>query len=112
MQWWAWIAVGAVLLGSEMTFVNAHFYLVFIGAAALVVGLMDLAGLHAADWLQWTIFAILATVSMVAFRRRVYERMRGHLPAMNAGPAGEIVTLPEALRPGETCRLEHRGSSW
>ena len=47
MQWWAWIAVGAILLGSEMTLVNAQFYLVFIGSAALVVGLMDLAGLHA-----------------------------------------------------------------
>jgi membrane protein implicated in regulation of membrane protease activity len=112
MQWWAWIAVGAVLLGSEMTFVNAHFYLVFIGAAALVVGLMDLAGLHAADWLQWTIFAVLAAASMVAFRRRVYERMRGHLPAVMAGPKGEIVILPTPLQPGETCRLEYRGSSW
>jgi inner membrane protein len=112
MQWWAWIAVGAILLGSEMTFVNAQFYLVFIGSAALVVGLMDLAGLHAPDWLQWTIFAVLATVSMVAFRRRVYERMRGHLPAVNAVPKGEVVIMPTVLRPGETCRLEYRGSSW
>lgn len=112
MQWWAWIAVGAILLGSEMTLVNAQFYLVFIGSAALVVGLMDLAGLHAPDWLQWTIFAVLATVSMVGFRRRVYERMRGHLPAATAGPKGEIVIMPTVLGPGETCRLEHRGSSW
>ena len=99
MQWWAWIAVGAILLGSEMTFVNAQFYLVFIGSAALVVGLMDLAGLRAADWLQWTIFAPLAAVSMVGFRRRVYERMRGHLPAVNAGPEGrEVVIMPTVLR--------------
>ena len=47
MQWWAWIAVGAILLGSELAFVDAQFYLVFIGAAALVVGFLDLAGLHA-----------------------------------------------------------------
>jgi membrane protein implicated in regulation of membrane protease activity len=112
MQWWAWIAVGAILLGSELTFVNAQFYLVFIGSAALVVGLMDLAGLHAPDWLQWTSFAVLATVSMVAFRRRVYERMRGHLPAVSAVPKGEVVIMPTVLRPGETCRLEYRGSSW
>ncbi len=112
MQWWAWIAVGAILLGSEMTLVNAQFYLVFIGSAALIVGLVDLAGLHLADWLQWTVFAVLATVSMIAFRRRVYERLRGHLPAVNAGPKGEIVVMPTVLRPGETCRLEHRGSSW
>jgi membrane protein implicated in regulation of membrane protease activity len=112
MQWWAWIAVGAMLLGSELTFVNAQFYLVFIGAAALVVGFLDLAAGGSAAWLQWTIFAVLATVSMVGFRRRIYERMRGHLPGLNAGPKGETVILPAALGPGESCRLEYRGSSW
>jgi membrane protein implicated in regulation of membrane protease activity len=112
MQWWAWIAVGAVLLGSELTFVNAQFYLVFIGSAALVVGFLDLATADTAVWLQWTLFAVLATVSMIGFRRRVYERMRGHLPGMNAGPKGETVILPAALAPGESCRIEYRGSSW
>ena len=28
------------------------------------------------------------------------------------GPAGETVTLPTILSPGETCRLEYRGGSW
>ena len=112
MQWWAWIAVGAVLLGSELTFVNAQFYLVFIGAAALFVGFLGLATPLSAVWLQWTLFAVLATVSMIGFRRRVYERMRGHLPGMNAGPKGETVILREALAAGESCRLEYRGGSW
>ena len=71
MQWWAWIAVGAVLLGSELTFVNAQFYLVFVGSAALVVGFLDLATPLSAVWLQWTLFAVLATVSMIGFRRGV-----------------------------------------
>ena len=112
MQWWAWIAVGAILLGSELTFVNAQFYLVFIGAAALIVGFLGLATPLSAVWLQWTLFAVLAGVSMIGFRRRVYERMRGHLPGINAGPKGETVILPEALAAGESCRLEYRGSSW
>jgi membrane protein implicated in regulation of membrane protease activity len=112
MDWWAWILVGAVLLGSELAFVDAQFYLVFVGAAALVVGLAQAAGLGAPVWLQWLIFALLAAVSMLTFRRRIYERMRRTLPALKAGPAGEIVTLPQALSPGETCRLEFRGSSW
>ncbi len=112
MQWWAWIAVGAVLLGSELTLVNAQFYLVFIGAAALVTGFLEVAGLHAAVWLQWSIFALLAMVSMVGFRRRVYESVRRHLPSMRTGPQGDTVIMPTALAPGETCRLEHRGTSW
>jgi membrane protein implicated in regulation of membrane protease activity len=112
MQWWAWIAVGAILLGSELTFVNAQFYLVFVGASALVVGILALAGAATADWLQWLIFAALAVTSLLTFRGRVYERMRSTLPVMRSGPAGEIVTLPLELPPGETCRLEYRGSSW
>ena len=49
---------------------------------------------------------------MVTFRRRIYERMRRKLPTSKQGPAGETVILPAALPPGETCRLEYRGSSW
>ncbi len=112
MEWWAWIAVGAILLGSELAFVDAQFYLVFVGASAFAVGLLELAGLGLAAWLQWLIFAVLAAASMLTFRRRIYEKMRRGLPAMKGGPAGEFVTLPIALPPGETCRLEYRGGSW
>jgi membrane protein implicated in regulation of membrane protease activity len=38
--------------------------------------------------------------------------MRRKLPPMKGGPAGEVVTLPTALPPGESCRLEYRGGSW
>jgi hypothetical protein len=112
MYWWAWIAVGAILLGSELAFIDAQFYLVFVGASAFVVGMLQLVGIASAVWLQWLIFAVLAATSMFTFRRRIYERMRSGLPALKVGPAGEIVTIPVALPPGETCRLEYRGCSW
>ncbi len=112
MDWWAWIAIGAILLGSELAFVDVQFYLVFVGASAFVVGLLQLTGLNMAPWLQWLIFAALAVISVVTFRRRIYDRLRRGLPAMKGGPAGEIVVLPTALPPGETCRLEFRGGSW
>ncbi|HMD73215.1 MAG TPA: NfeD family protein [Steroidobacteraceae bacterium] len=112
MQWWAWMAVGGILLGAEMAFVDAQFYLVFVGAAALLVGFLHLAGLELAAWLQWLLFTVLSVFFMLGFRRRIYERMRGRLPALASGPAGETVTLAVALPPGESCRLEYRGSSW
>ena len=112
MEWWAWIAVGAILLVSELAFVDAQFYLLFVGAAALVVGFLDLAGLLPAVWMQWLLFAVLSVFSMVTFRRRIYDRMRRKLPLMHQGPAGESVVLPAELKPGETCRLEYCGSSW
>ncbi len=112
MEWWAWIAVGAILLGSELAFVDAQFYLVFVGASAFLVGMLQLAGLGMPPWLQWLIFAALAAASLITFRRRIYDRMRRKLPPLKGGPAGEIVTLPADLPPGESCRLEFRGCSW
>src|ERR1700732_5194861 len=112
MQWWAWIAVGAILLGSELAFIDAQFYLVFVGASAFIVGMSQLAGAGLPGWLGGLIFAVLAVASMLTFRRRIYESMRRGLPAMKSGPAGEIVMMPTALPPGETCRLEFRGCSW
>ena len=112
MPWWGWITVGALLLGSELTFVNAQFYLVFIGGSALLVGLGGLAGVAMPDWSQWLLFAALACASLAAFRGRAYARLRRNLPEFHVGPEGEMVVLPQTLPPGESCRLEHRGSSW
>ena len=112
MQWWAWIAVGAILLVSELAFIDAQFYLVFVGASALVVGFLSLAGLVGAVWLQWLIFAVLAVVTMTTFRQRIYGRLRRNLPVMHAAPVGESLVLPTELAPGNSCRLEFRGSTW
>jgi membrane protein implicated in regulation of membrane protease activity len=112
MQWWAWIAVGAVLLGSELAFIDAQFYLVFVGGSAVVVGFLDVAGLLPELWMQWAVFGVLSVVSVVVFRRRIYTRLRKNIPDMKHGPVGETLVLPAELRPGESCRLEYCGSSW
>jgi len=112
MPWWAWIAVGAILLGSELFFVDAQFYLVFVGAAALVVGALTVAGLQPPEWLQWALFALLSASAMLGFRARIYARLRPPLPRMQTDPRGETLTLPATLPPGESCRLEYRGSFW
>jgi membrane protein implicated in regulation of membrane protease activity len=111
MTWWGWIIGGAILFGAELAFVDAQFYLVFVGSAAILVGLLTVsAGL--APWLQWGLFAALAVVSMLAFRDRVYHKLRGNLPTVRTGPAGGLITLAVALAPGETCQTEYGGSYW
>ena len=112
MQWWAWIAVGAILLVLELTLIAADFYLVFLGVAALVIGMVTLTGFLAAAWLQWLVFAALAALFMVTFRRWVYEKLRRKMPVVNSGPVGQTLVLSAELKPGESCRLEYCGSSW
>ena len=112
MSWWGWVIGGAILLGAELAFVDARFYLVFIGSAAILVGAIVAATDWFAAWAQWAVFAVLAIVSMVAFRSRIYDRLRGHAPPVRTGPANEILTVPVALAPGETCQAEHCGTFW
>lgn len=111
MSWWGWVIAGAILLGAELTFVNAQFYLVFIGSAAILTGLAALA-LPLAEWVQWALFALLAIVSMIAFRTRIYRRFHGAMPTVSTGPAGGVITLKDALAAGATCQAEYGGSFW
>jgi len=112
MSWWSWMIGGAILLGAELGFVNAQFYLVFIGGAALLVGLVSVATPSLSASAQWALFAILAIIAMLSFRNRLYQRLRGQLPTVRSGPAGGVLTLPNALDPGQSCQVEHGGTYW
>jgi membrane protein implicated in regulation of membrane protease activity len=112
MSWWGWIIAGAILLGAELAFVSAQFYLVFIGSAAIAVGLVTVAAPVFPPWAQWAVFAVLAIVSMVAFRDRIYRKLHGKAPLVHTGPARGEITLPTSLAPGESCQAEHCGSFW
>jgi membrane protein implicated in regulation of membrane protease activity len=112
MSWWGWVIAGAILLGAELAFVNAQFYLVFIGSAAILVGLMTAVAPGLLAWAQWAVFAVLVIVSMVAFRSRIYRRLHGSAPSVQTGPTGEVMTLRVALAPGESCQAEHGGTFW
>ena len=112
MPWWGWMILGAILFGSELLIVDAGFYLVFIGVAAALVGLVELAGVGLEPWVQWALFSVIALVSMVLFRQKLYAKLRGSGVGYNVGPAGEIVTVEQTLQPGESGRLAYRGTEW
>jgi len=113
MSWWGWVVVGAILLGAELALVNAEFYFVCIGSAAIITGLVTALAPGIAPWMEWAIFAGLVILSLVAFRQRVHDLVKGYPLGVDAGPApgGELV-MPVGLAPGETCQAEHAGSFW
>lgn len=113
MPWWGWIIFGALLLGSELLFIDAAFYLVFIGLAGIITGIVDLFGISLEYWAQWILFAGLSLVAMVLFREQLYKKLRGGIGAgYETGPAGETIKLDQNLDPGESCRMPYRGTTW
>ncbi len=112
MQWWGWIVIGTLLFCAELFAVDAQFYLIFVGAGAIVVGLTGLAGLGLPVWAQWLLFAVLSVASMVAFRRKLYDKIRGGVERVSDAVVGEIIVIAEQLEAGGRCRTEYRGTSW
>ena len=113
MEWWSWCILGVVLLGIELFAVDAQFYLVFAGLAAIIVGLLGLVGIDLPVWAQWLSFAVLALATMFTVRQQIYAMLMSKptLGKINTDVDQRIVVTQE-LAPGKSCRIEYRGSGW
>ena len=113
MPWWSWLILAAVALAVEMFVLDAQFYLVFFGISAAAMGLLALLGVGMPEWTQWLVFSILAVITMVSFRQRLYSMVRGRTGHVQERlTLGDRVTVPVRLEPSQTCRVDYRGSSW
>jgi membrane protein implicated in regulation of membrane protease activity len=112
MPWWGWILTGTLLLAAELLVVEADFYLVFLGFAAVVVGLLDVAGAGGPIWAEWLLFAVVAVGATVFFRRRVDRMLRPPGAEVGNAVVGEWVVARDAIAPGALGRAELRGALW
>jgi membrane protein implicated in regulation of membrane protease activity len=112
MAWWTWIIVGTLLLAVELFAVDAQFFLIFLGAGAIVVGLIGMLGIDLPVWLQWLLFAGLSIAAMLTVRRQLYTALRSRPLGKVDGDANQRVRIPEELAPGKSTRVEYRGSGW
>jgi len=112
MIWWKWFVIGTLLLGIELFAIDAQFFLIFIGAAAIVVGLVGMLGVDLPPWLQWLTFAALAVAALVTMRKQIYGKLRNRPQATVDGDVNQRIRIPEELAPGKSTRVEYRGTGW
>ena len=64
-------------------------------------------------WAQWVAFSVLAIASMVLFRRKLYDRLRGGgSPGMQHAAVDALVTVDEDVAPGRRTRVRLQGTQW
>jgi membrane protein implicated in regulation of membrane protease activity len=112
MTWWSWCILGMVLFGVELFAVDAQFYLIFAGLAAIIVGLLDLIGIDLPEWAQWAAFAVLAVATMFTVRKQIYLRLMNKPLGKVSTDVDQHVVVSQELAPGKSCRLEYRGTGW
>ncbi len=99
-------------MGLEMLAVDAAFYLIFIGVAALIIGLLEPLGVTLGLTAQWIAFAVLALTLMVLFRERLYKKLRGGAVGFEGSTIGSLVDITGDVAPGGSTRVRMRGSEW
>jgi membrane protein implicated in regulation of membrane protease activity len=112
MNWWGWCILGLVLFGVELFAVDAQFYLIFAGLAAIVVGLLGLVGLDLPVWAQWAAFAVVSVATMFTVRKQIYLKLMNKPMGNVSTDIDQHVVLGQELAPGKSCRIEYRGSGW
>ena len=113
MEWWYWMLLGLVLLGLELV-VPSGFYLMFLGLAALSVGMLVALGMAKAVWLQWVLFSGLSVVAVLFFRGPLLAWFKyKERPHATVDPlVGEIAIPLEDVAPGSTGKAELHGTAW
>lgn len=112
MVWWMWVVAGLVLLVLEIA--TPGLFFLFFGAAAVLVGLLDLAIPESPLWVELLVFAILSIVSLLVFRGPLARRLRSRTSSESEKDpiVGEMGTASESIAVGEVGKVELRGTSW
>jgi membrane protein implicated in regulation of membrane protease activity len=110
--WWHWLVLGLLLVAGEIA-TPGGFYLVFFGLGAIVVGLLDSAGVGGPVAFQILAFSVISVASLLLFRARLLRAMQGNpqAPAIDT-LVGEVGTAGEALAPDAIGKIELRGTTW
>ncbi|MEY4375755.1 MAG: hypothetical protein RJB26_305 [Pseudomonadota bacterium] len=108
-----WIILGAALLALELLLIDAQFYLVFLGLAAISTGGLLLLGAPLSSPADWLLFGVLALAFTFGFRRRVYAALKTRHGAGLAAPFSSGTAVPSVLiAPGKEGPVQHNGSPW
>jgi len=110
--WWHWLVLGLLFMLGELV-TPGGFYIIFFGIGAIVVGLLEGAGIAGPTWLQVLLFTVLSVGLLGLFRARLLKWMQidPQLPPVDA-LVGEVGVASVPLEPGAIGKVELRGSSW
>lgn len=108
-----WFLIGLGLMVAELAIPGI--ILVFFGVAAWIVAILDWCGVDSFAVQLW-VFGITSMALVIFARRYVKSWFRGSERTSEGNVdeefVGKIVTVVEAIQPGEFGRVELKGAQW
>jgi membrane protein implicated in regulation of membrane protease activity len=112
LSWWVWLVAGLVLFILEAMSAGGLF-LIFFGVGAVLIGLLDLTGIHLSFVMQGLIFVVFSVVSLLLFRKRLLARFQHHMPTGKVDSlVGETAKALHDIPANGIGSAELRGASW
>jgi inner membrane protein len=112
MDWWIWVLFGLVLCLAELT-TPGGFYIIFFGASAIGIGILELTGIVSATWLQWFLFSALSIAAVFLLRSPMKEKFQSDIPDANSDNlSGDTASASEDIAIGSVGQVRLRGTTW
>jgi len=112
LSWWMWLVMGLVLMVFELA-TPGGFFIVFFGVGAVIVGLLELVGLHMSLLLQGILFVVTSLVAITVFRRPLLERFNKKMPTGTVDAiVGETAHAIDEIPANGFGKVELRGAAW
>jgi len=110
--WWMWLVLALVLMALEVL-TPGGFFVFFFGAGAMLVGLIDLMGLHMSLPAQGVLFVGASVGSILVFRKPMQElfQLRGAKGNVDS-LVGETAQAMEDIPVAGIGKAELRGAAW
>lgn len=109
MPWWGWITLGGLLLIAELVGGGA-LYMLFVGVAAVLVGILVVLFPDLPLWSHWPVFAVLALGLLVGLRRHAHARINrsGGFESIT----GEFALVIDEIAPSGYGQASLHGAKW
>jgi membrane protein implicated in regulation of membrane protease activity len=108
MPAWIWVVIGLVLIAAELT--HFAFFLIFIGAGALLTAGVTALGIIRSVEGQIVVFTVTSLLLIVLFRGKLKTKVQP--PQMQPDYIGQKASVSVSIQPGREGRVTYRGSDW
>lgn len=105
-----WGAAGALLIIADVVF--GSFFMLFLGAGALITGALVWAGLLPDPAWQWIVFAAVSGIGVLAFRKKLLAWFGPDSNNKYNEHAGQRVEVVETIPAQGNGKVKYRGTEW
>lgn len=105
-----WAVVGLLLIIADLIF--GTFFILFVGAGALVTAILVWTGVLVDPTWQWIVFAVVSTLGLVLFRNKLVKAFGRGAKDTYDEHRGQRVVVAENIPANNTGRVSYRGAEW